>query len=89
MIKKVEPERVGSPHDVELEGAEAEPPASVPRGGVINWVADLALLPGRYLVSVVRTALEGLGDEPKPAVQPSGTVAGRGSASGPDPAHGG
>ena len=39
MINKVEPERVDSPHDVELEAAEAEPPASVPRGGVINRVA--------------------------------------------------
>ena len=87
MINKVEPERVDSPHDVELVAADAEPPVSVPRGGVINKVADLALHPGRYLVSVARTALEGLGDEPKSAVQPSSTVARRRSASGPDLAH--
>lgn len=39
MINKVEPERVDSPHDVELVAADAEPPVSVPRGGVINKVA--------------------------------------------------
>ena len=62
---------------------------AAPGGGVINRVADLALLPGRYLLSVARIALEWLGDEPKPAVQPSSTVACRRSASGPDPARGG
>ena len=59
------------------------------RSGVERPLADLALLPGRYLVSVARTALEGLGDEPKSAVQPRRTVASRRSASGPDPARGG
>lgn len=44
-------------------------------GGVINRVADIALLPGRYLASVARTALEGLGDELKPSDQPSSTQA--------------
>jgi hypothetical protein len=36
---------------------------AIPRGGVINWVADTALLPARFFVSVARAALEGLGDE--------------------------
>jgi hypothetical protein len=40
----------------------------------------------RHMVSVARTALEGRGDQPHPAVQPSSTVAVRRSASGPDPA---
>ena len=57
------------------------------RSCVERPLADLALPPGRYLVSVARTALEGLGDEPKSAVQPSSTVARRRSASGPDLAH--
>jgi hypothetical protein len=43
----------------DLEGASAG-------GGVINWVADTALLPARYFVSVARAALEGLGDELMP-----------------------
>jgi hypothetical protein len=34
---------------------------AVPGGGVINWVADLALVPGRHFASSARTALEGLG----------------------------
>jgi len=36
---------------------------AVPGGGVINWVADTALLPARYFLSVARAAVEGLGDE--------------------------
>jgi hypothetical protein len=43
---------------------------ALPGGGVINWVADTALLPARYFVSVARTALEGLGDELMPPGQP-------------------
>jgi hypothetical protein len=31
----------------------------VPGGRVINWAADLALLPGRFLVGAARTALKG------------------------------
>jgi len=42
---------------------------AVPGGGVINWVADTALLPARYFVSVARAALEGLGDELMPPSQ--------------------
>ena len=44
---------------------------AIPGGGVINRVADVALLPGRYLVGVARTALEGLSDEVKSPDQPS------------------
>jgi hypothetical protein len=44
---------------------------AVPGGGVINWMADMALVPGRYFVSVARTALGGLGDELNPPGQPS------------------
>ena len=54
MIKKVEPERVGSPHDVELEGADAKPPAAVPRGGEVDG-NDLRPQPVSELISVVRT----------------------------------
>src|SRR5919106_2262859 len=42
---------------------------AVPGGGVINWVADTALLPARFFVSVARAALEGLGDELTPPGQ--------------------
>lgn len=42
---------------------------AVPGGGVINWVADTALLPARYFVGVARAALEGLGDELMPPGQ--------------------
>jgi hypothetical protein len=42
---------------------------AVPGGGVINWVADTALLPARYLVSVARAAIEGLGGELMPPSQ--------------------
>lgn len=72
-----------------IDGITDDLGKAAPGGGVINRVADLALLPGRYLLSVARTALEGLGDEPEPAVQPRRTVACRRSASGPDPARGG
>jgi hypothetical protein len=34
---------------------------AVPGGGVVNWVADKALVPGRHFASAARTALEGLG----------------------------
>ena len=30
----------------------------VPGGGVVNWVADLALVPARLFVGVARTALD-------------------------------
>ena len=40
-----------------------------PAGGVISWVADTALLPARYFVSVARAALEGPGDELTPPGQ--------------------
>ena len=43
---------------------------ALPEGGVINLVADAALLPARYFVSVARAALEGLGDELMPPGQP-------------------
>jgi hypothetical protein len=36
---------------------------ALPGGGVINRVADTALFPARFFVSVARAALEGLGDE--------------------------
>jgi hypothetical protein len=36
---------------------------AIPGGGVINWVADTALLPARFFASVARAALEGLGDD--------------------------
>ena len=42
---------------------------AIPGGGVINWVADTALLPARFFVSVARAALEGLGDELMPPGQ--------------------
>jgi hypothetical protein len=42
---------------------------AVPGGGVINWVADTALLPARFFVSVARAALDGLGDELMPPSQ--------------------
>ena len=57
---------------------------AVPGGGVINRAADMALLPGRYLVSVARTSLEGLSDELKPSVQSSSMRARRRKASGLD-----
>lgn len=57
---------------------------AVPGGGVINRAADMALLSGRYLVSVARTSLEGLGDELKPSVRSSTMRAGRRKASGLD-----
>jgi hypothetical protein len=41
---------------------------AIPGGGVINWVADTALLPARYFVSVARAALEGLAGELIPPV---------------------
>ena len=50
---------------------------AVPGGGAINRVADMALLPGRYLVSAARTALEGLGEELQPPDQPRSTRARR------------
>jgi hypothetical protein len=31
---------------------------AVPGGGVINWAADIALLPGRFCIKVVRIALD-------------------------------
>ena len=43
--------------------------AAIPGGGVINWVADTALLPARLFASVARAALEGLGDELMPPGQ--------------------
>jgi hypothetical protein len=46
---------------------------AIPGGGVINRVADIALLPGRYLAGVARTAVEGLSDEVKLPDQPSST----------------
>src|SRR5918994_5861190 len=42
---------------------------AIPGGGVINWVADTALLPARFFASVARAALEGLGDELMPPGQ--------------------
>jgi hypothetical protein len=30
---------------------------AVPGGGVVNWVADIALIPGRYGIRVARFAL--------------------------------
>src|ERR671910_1618662 len=42
---------------------------AIPGGGVINRVADTALLPARYFVSVARAALERLGDELMPPGQ--------------------
>jgi hypothetical protein len=55
MTKKVGPERVGSPHNVEPEGAEAEPPASVPRGGEVSG-NDFALEPVFELIELAGPA---------------------------------
>jgi hypothetical protein len=57
---------------------------AVPGGGVINRVADSALRPGRHLVSLARTALEGPGDELSPPDQLSSMRARRRKATSPD-----
>ena len=56
---------------------------ALPGGGAINRVADMALLPGRYLVGVARTALEGLSDEVEPPDQPGSTQSEPRKVSGP------
>jgi hypothetical protein len=57
---------------------------AVPGGGVINWVADSALLPARYFVSVARAALDGLGGELMPPDQLRPHRASRRNISGTD-----
>ena len=58
--------------------------AAIPGGGVINWVADTALLPARFFVSVARAALEGLGDELRSPGQLRQQGSGRRNISGTD-----
>ena len=57
---------------------------AIPGGGVINRVADTALLPARYFVSVARAALERLGDELMPPSQQPRQRSSRRNISGTD-----
>jgi hypothetical protein len=57
---------------------------AVPGGGAINWVADLALVPGRYFLGAARTALDELGDELRLPGQPRRHADRPEAISGPD-----